>query len=451
MCALKSSDAMRPILRFGIFAIIALAFVAPPRASAQVVISDPDFAKVGFDRWIAEGPRADIPWKLSISTFTITYFQRFIARLEIHIPGDATIRRTGKGQFLFFVQITDSRGFSFQSHNHIDLADAENVPRQAMFSQNILVIPGDYRVDFAVYDSATQERSFAERKIHIAPLHNDQLPKSWDGADSVEIVPDLSTPEKWFLPRVPDKLHLPLETQTPVNLQIIASGGWSDELTVEKVLSQIEVTRGSSDFALLSYQRRSVVFEQDLAQPLDWPKLKAALAAVDPNTIDAKALVNRRDNLKFFLDELARRMTASPSPSSGERSGALPVYLIVSPPWDFRSADKVDPIRAPEGRPYLVFYIRCHPELSTDSQPRSAANLGHPKNAGAGSLGTRLPDDNFQKSGGVDYLERTLTPLHPRLLDINSPEDFRKALATILSDIAKASKGNFAKTPKGSE
>jgi hypothetical protein len=451
MWALKSSDAMGRILRLGIFTVVVLAFAAPQRASAQVVISDPDFAKVDFDRWIAEGPRTDIPWKLNISSFGITYFQRFIARMEIHIPGDAAIRRAGKGQFLFFVQITDSRGFSFQSHNQIDLDDAKNIPREPMFSQNILVIPGDYRVDFAVYDSATQERSFAERKFRVAPLHNDQLPKSWDGADSVEIVPDLSAPDKWFLPRATDKLNLRLDTHTPVNLQIIGSGGWSDELTMEKVLSQIEVTRGSSEFALLSYQRRSVVFEQDLAQPLDWPKLKSALAAVDPNTIDAKALVNRRDNLKFFLDELARRMNASPPPSSGKGSGALPVYLIISPPWDFRSADKVDPIRAPEASHYLVFYVRCHPEPDKDSHPRSAANLNHPKNAGAGSMGTRMPDDNFQKSGGVDYLEHTLAPLHPRLFDINSPEDFRKALATILSDIAKASQGNVARTPKGSE
>ncbi len=414
-------------LAFGIVAAVALFCFAPSRVSAQqIVIADPDFQRLGFDRWVAEGPRTDIPWKLDVNTFGLTFFQRFLASVDIHVAGDAVFARAGKGQLLFFAQFTDSRGFVFQSHNHVNLSDVEDDRHEVMFSQNILVIPGDYRVDFAVYDSATEERSFAQRTFHIAPLHNDPLPNLWDGADSVEIVPDLGAPAKWFLPRATDKLHLPVDAQTPVNLQIIASGGWSDELTLEKVLSQIDVTRGSSDLAVLSYQRRAVVFEQNLAQPLDWEKLKTALASVDPNTIDAKALGDRRENLNFFLDELERRIASGPAASPAAES-ALPVYIIVSPPWDFRSADKVDPIRVPEGGQYLVFYVRCSVEDAKDLRARTAANLNHPRVGGAASLERQLPDPDFQKSGGMDYLEHTLAPLHPRLLDISSARGFSQS------------------------
>jgi hypothetical protein len=37
----------------------------------------------------------------------------------------------------------------------------------------------------------------------------------------------------------------------------------------------------------------------------------------------------------------------------------------------------------------------------------------------------------------IDQLEPTLKPLAPRLFDVETPEDFRKALAAILTEIAK--------------
>jgi hypothetical protein len=36
-----------------------------------------------------------------------------------------------------------------------------------------------------------------------------------------------------------------------------------------------------------------------------------------------------------------------------------------------------------------------------------------------------------------DQLEPLLKPLDPRLFDVSTPEQFRKALATILGEIAK--------------
>src|SRR5579862_6025274 len=351
MWSLNSSDAWRRTPRLGFLAAFAgtfaLSLVVCSSASAQVIVADPEFNKVGFDHWVAEGPRADIPWKLDISTAGLSIFQRIAAHTEIHLAADALSHRDGPGQLLFFVQFTDSRGFIFQSRNHIDLQGLENARDEAVFTQNILAIPGEYRVDFAVFDTATQERSVAQRTMHIAPLHNDPLPNSWDGADSIEIVPDLPTPDRWFLPRATAKLHLRIDAATPVDLQIIASGAWSDELSAEKVLSQIEVPTGSASLALLSYEHRSVFYDQDLAQPLEWPKLKAALATINPNAIDAQALGNRSANLEFFLDELSRRVAGAGAPTSDSSGHPLNVFIVMSPPWIFRDGEKVRPIRAP--------------------------------------------------------------------------------------------------------
>ena len=455
MRPLIASDAVRLAMRLAILAAAILSLVAAPCASGQqVVVADPDFTKVGFEQWVSEGPRTDIPWKLDVSTFGLTVFQRFIARTEIHVGADAISQRAGEGQLLFFVQFTDSRGFSFQSHNHIDLADVKDVHQEALFTQNILAIPGDYRVDFAVYDSASQQRSFAQRTMHIAPLHNDPLPDAWQGADSIEIVPDLNSPDRWYLPRAIDKLHLTVDSQTPVNLQIIASGAWSDELSAEKVLSQIEVPNGSADLALLSYEHRSVFFEQNLAQPLDWPKLKAALATINPNSIDAHSLGGRRENLQFFLDEISRRV-APPNPDSATARDAsaiqpLRVFIVLTPPWDFRDGEKVRPI-IPDDAHRLVFYLRYSLDHPNDFLPTGAESLNHPPTRHLQSLDRVTPGADFKKLRSTDFLAHTLAPLHPRLFDVTSPEEFRKALATILRDIAKAAQTMNAGNPKGFE
>jgi hypothetical protein len=36
----------------------------------------------------------------------------------------------------------------------------------------------------------------------------------------------------------------------------------------------------------------------------------------------------------------------------------------------------------------------------------------------------------------LDQLESTLKPLAPRLFDVDTPEQFRKALATVLAEIS---------------
>jgi hypothetical protein len=74
-----------------------------------------------------------------------------------------------------------------------------------------------------------------------------------------------------------------------------------------------------------------------------------------------------------------------------------------------------------------------------------------------------IPDDSHRLVFYIRYrihrtdefvartLAHTLAPLHPRLFDVTSPEEFRKALATILRDIAKASQTMNANAPKGFE
>jgi hypothetical protein len=424
--------------------LILLGLVMPPaaRAGEKVLIADPVFDDVHFSDWVSQGERTDIPWKLDVSQYGLTYFERILARTDVTLTGDTLMHHAASsGQMLFFVQFTDANGNVYQSHNHIDLADIKSADSNATFTQNVLVTPGDYRLDFAVYDTETHERSVGQRSLHVAPLHSDPMPQIWDGAQSLEIVPDLGSPDKYFLPRATDSLHLPISTRGPVAIQIIASGNWTNELPALKVLSEMKLEHGSASVAMLSYERRSVFYEQDLAQPLNWKNLRPALISVDPNTINADGLAGRTNNLDFFLDEISRRACAASEPPDGDGKGR-PILIILSQAWDFHDGEKVRSIRLTNSCARDVFYLRFNspktarspldsaapPDALSNSDPRVVASSGEPE------PGLAAPHHT------TDFLEHTLDALHPRVFDISSPEDFRKALATMLRDISNLPK-----------
>lgn len=426
------------------FGFVLVALFAPwcACASTQVLIADPVFDDVHFSDWVSQGERGDIPWKIDVSQHGLTYFERILARTEVTLTGDTLMHHAASaGQMLFFVQFTDAKGNVFQSHNHIDLADIKSAGANATFTQNVLVTPGDYRLDFAVFDTQTHERSVGQRSLHVDQLHGDPMPEIWDGAQSLEIVPDLGTPDKYFLPRATDPLHLPLATRAPVEIQIVASGDWADELPALKVLSDMKLDQGSASVAMLSYERRSVFYEQNLAQPLDWKNLRPALVSVDPNTINAEGLAGRANNLDFFLDEISRRACAPPE--APVRRGVRRVLIILSQAWDFHDGEKVRSIQLSDSCARDVFYLRFNNPKTQRSSLDSAAPP-EPLPNGDPRILASPPGEPEPGIASIhhttDFLEHTLDALHPHVFDVYSPEDFRKALATMLRDISNLPK-----------
>jgi hypothetical protein len=59
--------------------------------------------------------------------------------------------------------------------------------------------------------------------------------------------------------------------------------------------------------------------------------------------------------------------------------------------------------------------------------------------AGRNGRGSRQPSPQveFEAANQQDQLENTLKPLKPHLYEVGSPMDFRKALASILSEISR--------------
>jgi hypothetical protein len=413
---------------------------------AQTGSPDPLFATIPFERWLAEPGEAQIRWTARIPPVGLSIHQRLRARVEIQMDGNELVKRRGHGQLIMLAQLTDGDNRVYQTHAVIDLQNVEEAAAKSniVYVQDFFVVPGEYRVALGIFDSMTKEYSATQRTLHAGALKGDPLPEAWRDLPPVEIVRDSS--DDLFLPSLTGRLHLPIETHRPVRVELLVissrsaatAGPRSGKLNGSnlgelipalKAISQVEVRNGALNVALLDLPRRQVIFEQDSVRGLDWPKLRTALTAADPNVIDVHELENRKQNAQFFLSQVGRRIAPDASP------GPAPVLIVLSGPIEMSSGEDLRPIqtgRTPGGK---IFYIRYHSMSPPAARPAPSSLFDRPirgrRNASIAQPPTAIPVEP------QDSLEGTLKPLQPRLFDVFTPEQFRKALSTLLDEISR--------------
>src|SRR5580658_1845745 len=297
----------------------------------------------------------------------------------------------------------------------------------AVFSQLLFLVPGDYRVSVAIFANATGEHNAVQRKLHVAPLKNDPLPGVWRDLPAVEFLPPAMLPDGWYLPSIVGKLRLAVETHEPAHVDLVVNLTPSEQLTgstrvqnrnfgvllpATKVLSQVDWGSSTFSLALLDLSRRRVTWQQENAGELDWSKAGSSLAEVNPGIIDVKSLEQRQFSAGFFVDEIRRRIGATKETAPR----GTHVLIVLSSAVQFTSGQELRPIALDGPTDARVFYIRY--------QPPPQIYFGPP----GGDRRARTPI----RTGYIviDQLEPLLKPLEPRLFEVSTPEQFRKALAT---------------------
>jgi hypothetical protein len=444
-------------MRWTLFALLLVA--AAPSAPADTPGGSPDpvFANIPFDRWSEENQGARWRWETRVSTPVLSQHQRLMIRITVQVDGLEQVKRQGQGRLMMLVQLRDREGRVYQNHSSVSLENvAPEVGRSlSQYVQDAFVVPGDYQVSTGVLVSATSEHVVQRRALHVEALHNDPLPEAWRHLPAVEYIPAGDPPDSWYLPSVEGRLSLPIENKRPVRIDLLVNGSMTEQVLTEqaprtallrrarvsvgqlipavRVISEIKPVSGSLKIAMLDLERRRVGFEQTVIRDLDWTRLKGALAEADPNVIDVKALENSEQNAQFFLSEMRKRVAAS------EGAEPLPVLIVLSGPMAFGKAD-LKPIEAAANRNCKIFYLRYHAMMPMFSRRAPMGINGYdventsriPNRRGV----TRLPNPMVEP---VDQLFGLIKALDPRLFDVTTPEEFRKALATILSEIARLS------------
>jgi hypothetical protein len=438
---------------------------------------DPVLGTVPFERWMAAGDHTQIPWKMVISPAVLDNHQRLRVTIAVSVEGRELAKRT-RGELRILIQFNDEQGGTYEDHDILELKDVSAKTRSTGFfhAHDAFVRPGDYRVGVALVDTATREHSFARRTIHVDELKDDPLPTSWNVLSPVEILTHDDIPESWYLPYVQGRLYLPLQTARPVRVEVLMNlpaedasaklyrNNMSALLPAFKALFQVGGQAALVDAAVLDLTRQHVSFEQSQGRDLDWSSLKNALGLANPNVIDVNSLSNRGKSVEFFLSELGRRMEAgatwrteahrdSPGPETADGNPnpkarePLDAVIVLSSPMMFPKGTDLHPIQREDDPDCPVFYIRYHtpPERRVVSYMVAGTQVAQRNTTGRASRAT-APEATVPTTvtsvepfseGEADALENTLKPLRPRLFDVVTAEQFRKALAEILDDIGR--------------
>jgi len=398
---------------------------------AQDGSRDPAFAAIPFDQWLAGGEPPRVRWTPRVLPVELSNFQRLKSRVEIQVDGEEVAKRRGRGQLVMLVQFQDNESRVYQTHKALELQDMKETAGKMNFvyAQDAFILPGDYRVSLGVFDTETGDHSVAQRMLHVAPLKNDPLPAAWRDLPAVELLHD--APEEGLLPSATGRLNLPLETRRPVRVELLvnASGqatrsNWGELIPALNVLSDMNVRNGQLNVVLLDLARQKVVFEQTLARGLNWRRLEQGFREADPKVIDVHSLEKRGRSAQFFVKQVGQRV--------GDAAEPVRALIVLTGPVAFESGENLHAIELGAKPACKMFYIRYH---SPAPKPEFRPTYEEPR-YGRRQIPSGLPRAPVQ-SEPIDELERTVKPLDPRVFDVYTPDQFRKALGTLIEEIAR--------------
>lgn len=420
---------LTPVARITI--LVALGLASACGLFARDGSADPVFSTIPFNQWLEQKQQTPIRWTLRISDPALSAHQRLGVILNAQVDGAELARRRGEGKLLVLAQITDQKNRTWQNHVETGLDHVEEGIKNnnVIVTQSFFVLPGDYRVAVAIFDTTSGEHNLIKRTLHVTPLKNDPLPDLWRDLPPVEFFTPEGIPDRWFLPSVEGRLHLPVEARHQVEVSLLVNLTPAERLAASsrtqnrnlgtllpaaKVLSQAEWHNATFSIELLDLARSRVAFRQDDMQLLHWADARRALTEVNPGVIDVKSLANRKFSADFFLSEIAGKVQAPAAPARSSR-----VIIILSAVVFFEPGVEMHTIDIARRPDVTVFYVRYQPLI-----PLRIIN--NPESRPRGSSATL-----------DDQLEPLLKPLAPQLFDVTTPQEFRRSLATILTQIAK--------------
>ena len=392
---------------------------------------DPAFSRVPFDQWRSGAAQAPLKWTVSAPQVLLSTHQRLLARVQAEVDGAEVARRRGKGELVLFFEI-EADGQRYQDHTTLDLAKMQEgiQASQVQFSESAFVLPGEYALTLALYCTSTGEHSIRTVHLRVPELRADPLPHAWDGLPPVEIRGDTETPDLWFQPKIQSRLNLRSNVEGLEQIELVlnltpseraaGSQGSADRalavmLPALKLLSGVDWRGAAIHVTVLDLAQQKIPFEQSRAAPIDWPLLRAALLDSRAGQIDVKALERRAQQAAFFRNQVAKRLAPHR------------IAIILSPVVAFESGEDLRAVEAERPADCSVYYLRFHQRLGPPLR-----TLPFISARPSASVGVR-PTERRATENEVDQLARTLKPLGPRVFDIESPQQFRSALATILS------------------
>ena len=363
--------------------------------------------------WLNAGEHSEIQWRVNIRQPYLRVDQRLEVAYSIRITGKE-LNRSGNTHELFLVSRISSPDGEWLHEPNIVRHTAEQLDNslQAEFFMRVVVQPGEYILWVVLYDRETGKHSVARRRIRVSEIRGDPLPDLYSRMPLVEF-PELGELTGEGIAFVESELYLPVRNKRPMQVELISMLSppeqWTGRMRVLRAhndstlgalaaLSQIELSEGSLSITGLDLARRQVMFEQRDFEQVRWNSLVDAMKKAQSPDISADALQGAKSNSAFFREILNQRLTDD-SPD-GEM---MRVVIVVTSSQLFENGSDLRPLQLEGDCNCRVYYLRFRLNLN----------------------------DVF------DQLEKLMKPLRPRVFNLMSARDLRKAIGEIVEDLEK--------------
>ncbi len=399
-----------------LFLLIAVAALGQP---------DSAFDGVPFDKWLKGGHNAKIDWSLSVDPPALTEFQRLMTSVAAAVDAGTAAKWQYSGPMVLFLEVRDRQNRRYRTHLPLVLPKEANDSAGWKWSESLCLVPGDYEIAAAIYDTESKEHNLRRAKLHVPELHNDPLPGTWRGAPVAE-----SAELAWH-----DPLRLPLKTEKPVQIDLMINTPVDAETGIGArfmVTSEMAIPNGSITATALDLENRQVK-AQNVVDRLGPNSFLGSLPKDSRYMVKAHALDVDTDGAQFFVSEIRKRVELAVP-------GTEHVVIILSDRKSSPNGENFEPSQATPAPGTRVFYVRCslptnfwlqdyRRRPTTINIPVISTNSDVP-----GVIEIPPPPPPWYRA---DSLERTLDPLHPRLFDVSTPLEFRHALAAIMREISQ--------------
>ena len=373
-----------------------------------------DLRSIPISDWLDAGEHADVPWDFGVRDAYLRIDQRLEISYLARIDGK-DLNRTGKTHELFLITRISTPDGEWLNEASIERHTIEDeLPRrvQIEFFKRAAVQPGDYILWVVLYDRKTGKHNIAKRRVKVGEMRGDPLPDLYRRMPLVEF-PEVSESDRNGAGFLKSALYLPLRNKRPLQVELISllspPEQWTgrtrivrahndDTIGALAALSQMELTDGTMSITGLDLVRRQILFEQRELRGVNWESLMEALQKAQRPAISAEALQGSKNNGAFFREVLNQRLTSEP-----EEGDALRVIIVVTSSRLFESGSDLRPLQIEGDCHCRVYYLRFRLNVN----------------------------DVF------DQLEKMMKPLRPRIFNLLSPRDLRKAIAEIIDDLGK--------------
>jgi hypothetical protein len=400
-----------------------------------------------------------------LSADKLSIHQRLIATIEVEVPGKQLLKRIHDESILLLVQVSNGEGVSSRNYGLLEMSNLKPEAKHSdvEFSWEAFAVPGQYEVSVALWDKKSGEHNFTHQLFHVDAYKNDPMPTMWKGLDAFEFwSPQRDGPEYVFHSDVDGKLHLPLATKRPVQLQVLMDmtpsaaifrgnyGNYNSYISAAvpmfKVFSQIEVTNGSRTEAALDLVQRHLPFEQSDGKDLDWQNLRKALLPDNgPGIVNVKDLHNRQQSPLYLREEIVRRLSppavhvaADKQDDKDDKQDERPlhVFVIIGSPMDLYTFPSLPAVETGNEEDCLIYYLQL--DFFEHDQPRSHDQMRY-SNRGFNSESNRGADhfEHTGLNGGVGNMEKMLKPLKMRTFQVRTPDEARHALAKVMEELSR--------------